>query len=219
MKSTESIVKYLEKLIQEGESLLTQKVTLATSSFNHDDFVPVDPFSRWCGNCRVLDSRLGRAVGPWRDAISVKGPNNVVVVMGILGTIRSIKDAVESGHLVSFTDLVIAEAFSDLIDQAEYLFSKGFWLAAGVICRAVLEEELRTLARKSGCFPEKERPTLSDLNASLYKEGIYDKLEFKLIDTIAAIGNECAHNKQGVTEVRIRYLIDQMIALLPRLKT
>lgn len=219
MRAIESIVKYLEGLIQEGESLLSQKFQVKTSSFTVDDFVPIDPFHRWCGNCRVLDARLGRALEPWKDPIFVKGPNKVVIVMSLLGTIRSIKDAVEGGHLVSFADLVMAEAFSDLVDQAEYLFSKGYWLASGVLCRAVLEEDLRALAKNCDCLPDKDRPTLGDLNAALYKAVIYDKLEFKLIDTLAAIGNDCAHNNEGVTKERVRYLIDQLVALLPRLRT
>lgn len=219
MKPIENILKYLEKLIQEGESILSQKFPIKTSSFTVEDFVPLDPFHRWCGNCRVLDAKLGRAIEPWRDAISVKGPNKVVLVMGLLGTVRSIKDAVEGGHLVSFADLVMAEAFSDLLDQAEYLMSKGYWLAAGVLCRAVLEEELRTLSQKCECLPDKGRPTLGDLNTALYKANIYDKLEFKLVDTLAAIGNDCAHNNEGNTKERVRYLIDQLVALLPRLKT
>lgn len=219
MRAIESIAKYLEMLIQEGESLLAQKYPVKTSSFTEEDFVPIDPFHRWCGNCRVLDARLGRALAPWKETIFVKGPNKVVIVMSLLGTIRSLKDAVEGGHLVSFADLVMAEAFSDLLDQAEYLISKGYWLASGVLCRAVLEEELRTLARKCDCLPDKDRPTLGDLNTALYKAGIYDKLEFKLVDTLAVIGNDCAHNNEGATKERVRYSIDQLIALLPRLRT
>lgn len=218
MDPSTSVVMYLDKLISEGEGLLATKVTRATSSFTTDDFVPIDPFRRWCGNCCVLESKLGRALEPWREAVNEKRRNNAVSVMSLLGTVRSIKDAVEGGYLVSFSDLIVAEAFSNLLDQAEYLVSKGFWLAGGVLGRAVLEEELRALAQKFGCFPGKQRPTLNDLNTALYKADFYDKLEFKLVDSLAAIGNDCAHNKPGATEERVKHLIEQLVALLPRLK-
>jgi hypothetical protein len=58
---------------------------------------------------------------------------------------------------------------------------------------------------------------LNDLNTTLYKANVYDKLEFKLIDSLAAIGNECAHNNPGATEARVRHLLEQLLALLPRL--
>ena len=218
MNVTASIIAYLDKLIVEGEALLATKFTIATSSFTHEDFVPVDPFQRWCGNCRVLQSKLGRALEPWKETILADVSNKAVTVMALLGCVRSIKDAVEGGHLATYTDLVVAEAFSNLLDQADYLLSKGFWLAAGVLGRAILEEELRDLARKTDCFPDKERPTLNDLNTALYKADTYDKLEFKLIDSLAAIGNDCAHNKPGATEERVRHLLEQLIALLPRLQ-
>jgi hypothetical protein len=218
MNTTAPVVAYLDKLIVEGEAVLASKRSVATSSFTHEDYVPIEGFDRWRGNCKVLHARLGRALEPWKETIFRDANNRAVVAMSLLGTIRSIKDAVEGGHLASYTDLVIAEAFTNLLDQADYLLSKGFWLAAGIIGRAVLEEELRGLALKAGCFPEKERPTLADLNAALYKANTYDKLDFKLIDSIAAIGNDCAHNKPGATEDRVRHFIEQLVALLPRLK-
>ncbi|HEY0863804.1 MAG TPA: hypothetical protein VGD97_06835 [Lacunisphaera sp.] len=212
-------IAYLDKLIAEGENLLANKFQVATSSFTHEDYVPVDPFQRWRGNCRVLETKLGGAISPWKGILLGDGPNKTTVVMSLLGTVRSIKDAVDGGHLATFTDLVIAESFSNLLDQADYLHAKGYWLAAGVLGRAVLEEDLRRLSQKADCFPEKERPTLNDLNTALYKAGRYDKLEFKLIDSLAAIGNDCAHNLPGATSERVKHFLEQLAALLSRLKT
>jgi len=218
MEATAPIIGYLDKLIAEGEALLATKFTIRTSSITQEDFVPIDPFQRWRGNCRVLQTKLGRALEPWKKTILADTPNNAVEVMALLGTVRSIKDAIEGGHLISFAELVVAEAFSNLLDQAEYLLSKGFWLAAGVLGRAVLEEELRALAQTAGCLPNKDRPTLNDLNSALYKNEVYDKLEFKLIDTLAAIGNDCAHNRPSASEDRAKHFLEQLVVLLPRLK-
>jgi hypothetical protein len=218
MRSNAAVVAYLDKLIAEGEAVLESKYTAATSSISHENFVPVEPFRRWIGNCRVLQTTLGRALEPWKKDLLGDVRNKAVTVMSLLGTLRSIKDAITGGHLISFADLVVAEAFVSLIDQAEYLLSKGYWLAAGVLGRAVLEEELRGLAQRAGSLPERERPTLNDLNSALYKNEIYDKLEFKLIDALAAIGNECAHNTSSASADRVAHLLEQLTALLPRIK-
>jgi hypothetical protein len=215
--NTAPLVAYLEKLIAEGEAVLNAKFTIATSSFTEEDFVPVEQFDRWLGNCRVLQAKLGRAIEPWKEALNAHGSNKAVFAMRTLGTVRSIKDAVEGGHLAEFAELVVAEAFANLLEQAEYLFDKGYYLAAGVLGRAILEEHLRKAALKNECLPQKGRPTLNDLNSALYKKDVYDKLEFKLIDSLSAIGNDCAHNKPTVTKERVAHLLEQLIALLPRL--
>jgi hypothetical protein len=102
MKATEPVITYLDKLIAEDEALLATKFTIATSSFTQEDFVPIDPFRRWCGNCRVLQPKLGRALDPWKETILADVKNKAVIVMALLGTVRSIKDAVDGGHLISF---------------------------------------------------------------------------------------------------------------------
>jgi hypothetical protein len=58
-----------------------------------------------------LDFKLGDAIKPWKEALSLHDGNTVVSAMRLLGTVRSVTDAVEARHLVSFTDLVMAEAF------------------------------------------------------------------------------------------------------------
>jgi hypothetical protein len=55
------------------------------------------------------------------------------------------------------------------------------------------------------------------LNSALYKADAYDKSEFKLIDALTAIGNDCAHNQPGATEERVKQLLGLLVALLPRL--
>ncbi len=217
MKSNAPIVAYLDKLIVEGESLLATKFTIQTSSFSQENFVPLEQYQRFRGNCRVLQSKLGPALEPWKETILTDFRNEAVYVMILVGTVRSIKDAIEGGHLISLADLVVAGAFSNLIEQANYLLSKGYWLAAGVLGRAVLDEELRNLAKTAGCFPSKDRPTLNDLNTALYKNETYDKLEFKPIDALAVIGNDSAHNTPSASEDRVRLLLEQLVALLPRL--
>lgn len=208
---------YIKSLIEEGDAVAATKFSRQINSFQSRDYVDLELFSKWKGNCNLLTVKLGSACEPWKSVLEQEVPNYLVHVVTILGTVKSIQEAVAGDHLASYRDLVVAEAFANLLEQAEHLLSMGYWLAAGILGRAVLEEELREYASSANCFPQKARPTISDLNAELYKVGVYDKLEFKLIDSLAAIGNECAHNLSGVTEERVRHLLTQLSALLPRI--
>jgi hypothetical protein len=218
MKGKIDILAYLDSLIADGEALLKAEFPVATSSYTKEGFVPLEEYRRWYGNCAVLRSRMGRALAPWEEALTHNMPNKTVVAMALLGTVRSIRDAVDGDHLVSFEDLVVGEVFSSFLDQAQYLHEKGYFIAAGVIARSVLEEELRQVCERESCMPDKERPTLSDFNVSLYKANVYDKVEFKLIDTLTAIGNECAHALPSASAERVSHMIEQLMALLPRIR-
>lgn len=127
--------------------------------------------------------------------------------------------SLEEGLLIRFEDLVLAEAFSDLSEQAEYLFSQGYFLASGVITRAILEERLRRLCVNHDCTPDRERPTLSDLNTALYKKTVYDKITFKHVDALGAVGNHAAHNNPDLNKEDVRRMIDGVQAFLLRFST
>lgn len=111
-----------------------------------------------------------------------------------LAALITIKNAIDEGLLSNYRDLVLAETLDDLFQQGDHLFSRGFMLAAAVIFRAVLEEKLRNVCQSEGCSPEKSRPTLSDFNTALYKDGMINKSKMQLIQSLATIGNNAAHN-------------------------
>ncbi len=46
----------------------------------------------------------------------------------------------------------------------------------------------------NNCQPTKQRPTINDYNTILYKAKVDDKIMFKNVDSMAAIGNDAAHN-------------------------
>ena len=55
-----------------------------------------------------------------------KDSNTLVDAKSILGSLEAIKGGIDKGLLVRFEDLVFAEVFVDLMDQAEYLPDQGF---------------------------------------------------------------------------------------------
>ena len=109
--------------------------------------------------------------------------------------------------LFKVEDLVLAEAFSDLLEQADHLLASGYFLAAGVLGRAVLEEHLRKWCARKACTPTKPKPTLNDYTASLYKLNYLNKIELKHVEAMSAIGNESAHNSPTLKREDVERLI------------
>jgi len=210
-----------QKCILEGEKLLsTQWVNDNMSGIqrlNPKTYVDLEGFKKWKSNCNVLTTLLGELSKPWDDELSGEKGNGLVNVRSMLGALRSMKETIENGYLIKIEDLIFAEAFSNLIEQSEYLFSQGYFLASGVLARAVLEEKLRNTCYSNGISFPKSRPTLSDFNTELYKKRHYDKIEFKNIEFLMSIGNNAAHNKPIIQE-EIKKLIEGVTEILKKYK-
>jgi len=153
---------------------------------------------RWSSRCAHLAVLLDRHARPWADVLNaeITGSQDMRRLIGVL---EAIKIQVDAGLLVSLQDLIAADMFDDLLEQAEYLHGAGFLLAAGVLGRAVLEEYLRNWCVREACSPTKPRPTINDYNMALYEKRHLDKIAMKQLDGLAAIGNDAAHNKPGLT--------------------
>ena len=103
------------------------------------------------------------------------------------------KEDFEGGYLSSIKTLVQAEVFDSQLEQANELFSSGYYTAAAVIAGVVLETALRELCDRSGIPHGK----LDKMNSELAKAGVYNKLNQKRITAIADIRNSAAHGKQN----------------------
>ena len=170
MVALDKVSDLVEALIEEGEDVLGTKWQPSGRWVSGPPtYVDLEAFKKWRASCRLLVSLMGDFGTPWQDIFMPDVPNGLANASTTLGTLKAIKEALSNGYLVRFEELVLAEAFSDLTEQAEYLFEQGYFLAAGVILRAILEERLRKLCERTGCTPAKPRPTISDLNQSLYK--------------------------------------------------
>jgi|GEM_PF-1458809 len=222
MKTNEKITSLVEKLIHNGESLC--KNPWEDNQFKNigivTRFVDLEGFNKWLGSFHLLLSLLGPVGKPWQDIYeSSKKGNRLENSLSILGSLRSIKESLNDGLLISFEDIVYAEAFSDLIEQAEYLYEQGYFLASGVLLRAILEERLKKLCESKGCQPGKTRPTIIDYNQNLYTTKIYDKITFKHVDSMAAIGNAAAHNDPQLNKQEVERFLRDLPAFLLRFST
>jgi hypothetical protein len=191
MPQTSKLTFLLDKLIADGTALVKTRRGTVGEIADHEGI------RIWANELVLFKSLAGELVQPWSDRLQHNG--KVILADYIeqpLSSLRTIKFAIEQGLLTRFEDLVIADTFADLNEQGAYLLEQGFFLAAGAIFRAVLEEKLRKLCIRHGCQPNKARPTISDYNQALYVASppVYDKNMMLHVTSLAAVGNDAAHN-------------------------
>jgi len=202
MQAPKKFTDLLDKVIQDGHKLLE------TVQIN-DHINDPKGLRRW-SNELILLQKLGYGlIAPWSDRIS---HNGVIIasrsVQLPLAALETIKYAIEEGLLTSYKDLILAEEFSNLFEHACHLQTQGYYLAAAVVFRAVLEEKLRELCLSNECMPERNNPTINDYNQALYKnpKSMYDKVTMLHVTALAAIGNKAAHNEGQIGQEEIERL-------------
>jgi len=198
----------VDSLIEEARSVLDSQ--FASHYVGRPRYVDPEKFHQWWGKIKSLGHQLGTAAQPWKELFSSTPNNSLGSVKSILGTLRAIKHEIENDYLQNFTQLIKAETFSDLLEQAEHLYDNGYYLAAGVVARAVLEEHLRTTCVYLNCVPDKKRPTIADYNQALYKMKHYSKIRMKHIDMLASIGNAATHNEEAIDISEIKRMLTEL---------
>jgi len=122
LHSRDILNSFVVELIDEGRRVAGTKFELNTSSFTSDFFVDVQRFYKWRTSCKLLIAQLGAFGAPWAGSLdSEDGRNNLANVEMMIGALESVSQNVLAGRLARFEDIVFAEAFSNLIDQASYL--------------------------------------------------------------------------------------------------
>jgi hypothetical protein len=220
MKTEENLtMRLLDKLIADGRAM----VDLARH--NSGGFAPTienrDALLRWANELILFKSRAGDLVTPWDNVLQHNGVNKMADNLARpLSALETIKFALQGGLLARHEDLVVAATFADLNAQGSHLLSQGYFLAAGVIFRAVLEEKLRRLCERQQCTPAKERPKMNDFNQALYKckPPVYDKNTMLHVQVLASIGNDAAHNiptLKAIDVERLRTGVEDFLARFP----
>ena len=199
-----------ERLIAEGHSVLGTEFDASSPAFSYPMGRPrgveITPFAKWQAGCTNLIRVLGDAGESWADNFTKK-KNAPATVKRMIGTLEAIKESLEHNLLLTVEDLIRAESFNGLLEQAEYLLNGGYFLAAGVLGRAVLEEHLRSLCDVKSCSPAKAKPTLNDFKDTLYKAKHINITQMKHVESLGAIGNNAAHNKPELTNDDVTRLI------------
>jgi hypothetical protein len=132
-----------------------------------------------------------------RATMKKMGEYNAVNVPYVVGNLRALRAAYDSGYLETVAELVHAEMFADFLEMAEYLLSGGYKDPAAVLGGSVLEERLRQLAIKHNIpIDTGGKPKKADLlNSELTAAGVYSKLDQKSVTAWLDLRNKAAHGK------------------------
>ena len=132
----------------------------------------------------------------WLYANSITEPYSPNIIYNLIGILYSLREDYANDFLNSFSEMIDAEVFTDILEQAEYLLSKEYFRASAVVAGVALESHLRKLAEKN------QIPITSDdgkyvkadsLNGYLLKNQIIDKTMNKSITSWLGLRNDAAH--------------------------
>ena len=132
----------------------------------------------------------------------------------IMGIVRSLRADLQAGYLSSASELIRGDLFADFLEMAEYLLGAGYKDAAAVIAGGTLEAHLRQLCVKNNIATEITTPKgnkakrAEQMNADLYNNHIYSKLDQKSVTAWLDLRNKAAHAKYD------EYSADQVALLI-----
>jgi len=148
------------------------------------------------------DSDFVKEYGQIEDRFSGRYTDTrAAMVPSLVGLLKAMKKALESGYLARFEQLVHADTFAEFLGMAQYLLEQGFKDAAAVLAGGVLEVHIKNLAQKHGIEIELEKngrmvsKHIEVLNHDLAREGVYTKLDQKNIGAWYALRNHAAHGQ------------------------
>ena len=123
-----------------------------------------------------------------------------------LGILYGALEDVEQGNL-GFRDLVAAEVFLGFLEQAQHLLDRGYKNPAASLTGAVLENGLRSLAKRKGIHT-KDTDNLATLNQKIADKGIYSLVWQKQVFAWIAVRNAADHGQfDDFTELQVGALI------------
>jgi hypothetical protein len=181
-----------DELIQEGE--------VRWEDFQKDEnqvIVDIVGFAQWSTSCLNLLDKLSISTNRFVtqfEVWAVGGPGKRMNIGAALGVLKSARHEYSYGLAIDYQLSVSAAVFSGLLDEARYLFQKGYTRAAAVLLGAALEEGLKARARAVP-IALSPRDTLSPVIARLKapEVGVLTEFEAKRLEAIARLRNDAAH--------------------------
>jgi hypothetical protein len=179
-------------------------------------------FTQWATSCLNLLDKLSVSTNrfvtqfePWVNG----GPGKKMNIGAALGVIKSARHEYSCGLAVEYHLSVSAAIFGGLLDEATYLFQKGYLRAASVILGAALEEGLKARARsvpleigpKDSLSPVIVKLKAPDVN-------VLTEFEAKRLEAIARLRNDAAHGGEFVySEKEVKVALEEVGAILGKL--
>ena len=132
----------------------------------------------------------------WKYASSFSGPFNSDSVAKLFGTLKSLREDYANDFLSSFNEMVDAELFTDILEQAGYLFSQSYFRASAVVAGVALESHLRKLAERNSIpitTDDGKYIKANSLSGALLKNNIIDKTMHNSVTGWLGLRNDAAH--------------------------
>lgn len=113
---------------------------------------------------------------------------------GALGVLKSAKIEYEKGLAIEYHLSVTSAVFGDLLDQSDYLLSRGYGRAAAVLFGAALEDALKSRAKAIG-IDVGGKTTLNPLIQKFrFPEiALISGFEAENLEAVAKMRNDAAH--------------------------
>lgn len=206
MKLDERVRERLKALIEKGEAVLqTQQ---PGGGLGSPPIVDLQRYMEWRSQAREC---LRQVCGP--DHNYTKDFQSTVTdrqysgcVQAGLGILHGALEDVEQGNL-RLRDLVVAEVFSDFLEQAQHLLENGYKNPAASLAGAVLENGLRSLAKRKGILT-KDTDNLATLNQKIAQKGIYNRVRQGEVAAWTNVRNAADHGRfDDLTEPQVDALI------------
>jgi hypothetical protein len=153
--------------------------------------------TQWITSCLNLLDKLSissnRFVREFERWVT-PGSSTKMNIGAALGVLKSARVEYSLGLAVEYHLSVSAAVFDGILDEADYLVSKGYLRAAAVLMGAALEEGLKTRARTEG-IEVGPRDTLSPIIIKLKAPDVNVLNEFaaKRLESLAKMRNDAAH--------------------------
>lgn len=188
MRFETKVLDRLDRLLKMGEAILgnQHRVDGAAGRWVHGEQT-----IQWRTSCLNF---LSRVLGEDSQHYRYFPPEGYRVedAQKMLGVLRAAKDDIESGFLFDRDLLISADAFDDILEQAEHLLENKYKDAAAVLIGAALESTLRKMCAQSG-IGLTGYETIEPLNVKLAGQKVYNKLVKKQITVWADLRNNAAH--------------------------
>ena len=111
-----------------------------------------------------------------------------------IGILQAVLEDIEQGFVETVRQLITAEVWSDLFDQAAYLLDNGYKAPAASLAGALLENGLRSIASSKG-VQVRLGDNLPSLNQKLAEKSVYTRLTQKKVSVWTDIRNAADHGQ------------------------
>ena len=132
----------------------------------------------------------------WSFANSVNKSFSINLIYELVGALQSLRNDYANNFLKNFNEMIDADLFSDILEQAESLLSQGYFRASAVVAGVALESHLRKLAEKNSIpitTDDGKYIKANSLNGVLLKNNIIDKTMHKSVTGWLGLRNDAAH--------------------------